>query len=383
MFTRLLQRELERSKKSILLLGPRQTGKSTLIRECQHDLVINLARETEFLAFSSNPGELEARMARQRPKTVFIDEVQRLPRLLNTVQALIDESAGKTKFYLTGSSARKLRRGQANLLPGRVHVHQLGPICWQELGENAPPLDQLLSTGALPGVLVEESESERRKLLRSYAGTYLKEEIQAEALVRDIEGFSRFLKTAASRAGEFMDMTKLASEAQVKRLSAIRYFEILEDTLIVERVEAFTKSDRRRLIQHPKYFFFDVGVWNGLLGNFVASNDRIDKLFESFIYNQLSASMKAHDLEFRISTFRTEHGAEVDFIVEKDGRVFALEVKASRNVGATDLRGFESFRSFYGKKFQPIVAYLGTQAKSIEGVPVLPWMDALSELGIR
>jgi len=382
MFHRKLLDQILKSKKSVLLLGPRQCGKSTLIRECKPELSINLARESEFLDFSSNPGELEERLSRSNPKTVFIDEIQRLPRLLNTIQAVVDESPGKIKFFLTGSSARKLKRGHANLLPGRVRVHHLGPLFWEEFSEKKIPVDQLLSTGSLPGILSETTATEREKTLRDYAGTYLKEEIQSEALARDIEGFSRFLKITAFCATEFMDVTKMASEAQVKRLTAIRYFEILEDTLIVEKIPAFTKSERRRLLQHPKYFLFDVGVWNGLLGNFTVSQDRIGKLFEHFIYNQISAAAKAYDREIRISSYRTEHGAEVDFIVEIGSKVYALEVKASKNVGKTDLRGFESFRQFFGKKFQPIVVIPSGARRSIDKIPVLPWAEALSELGI-
>ncbi|MGK5088226.1 DUF4143 domain-containing protein [Bdellovibrionota bacterium FG-2] len=218
---------------------------------------------------------------------------------------------------------------------------------------------------------------EREKTLRDYAGTYLQEEIQAEALAKDIEGFSRFLTTTATFATEFLDMSKLSSEAQIKRLSAIRYFEILEDTLILERVPAFAKNERRRLLQHPKYYFFDVGVWNGLLRNFAVSSDRIGKLFEHFIYNQLSAAAKAKDCEIRVSSYRTEHGAEVDFIVEVGAKVFALELKASKNVDKGDLRGFESFRDFFGKKFHPIVATPGSSPKKINGISVLPWIEAL------
>jgi predicted AAA+ superfamily ATPase len=382
MYSRKLQIKLQAQSKSILLLGPRQCGKSTLIRGCEPELRFNMARESEFLQFSSDPGELENQLARKRPKTVFIDEIQRLPTMLNTIQAILDESNRPPQFFLTGSSARKLKKGQANLLPGRVRVYHLGPIFWEELGDEKIPLTQLLSTGTMPGVLSDRSVVDREKTLRDYAGTYLKEEVQAEALARDIEGFSRFLKVAGACAAEFMDLTKMASEAQIKRLSAIRYFEILEDTLIVERVQAFAKSERRRLLQHPKFFFFDVGVWNGLLGNFEVSADRIGRLFEHFIYNQISAAAKAHDRDIRVSTYRTEHGAEVDFIVEVGSKIFALEVKASKNVGASDMRGFESFKEFYGKKFHPVVATLSSASKVVNGVPVLPWDEALAELGI-
>ncbi len=383
MFTRVLQKKILSGKKSVLLLGPRQCGKSTLMKSCSPELSINLARESEFLQFSSNPDEFEDRIRRSRPKSVLIDEVQRLPSLLNTVQAILDDDPRAPKFYLTGSSARKLRRGQANLLPGRVHSYRIGPLTWQEFGAERFSIDELLSTGTLPGILNEQERSERIKTLRDYAGTYLREEIQAEALARDIEGFSRFLKVCAAWTGQFIDLTKISSESQVKRLTAMRYLDILEDTLVVERVGAFSKTSGRRLVQHPKLYFFDVGVWNGLIGNFEVTADRIGLLFEHFMYNQISAAAKAFDLDLRISTFRTEHGAEVDFIIEHSGRIFALELKASKNVGPSDLLGFESFKSVCKKKFTPIVATLGSHAKVVGGVPVLPWNEALSELGLK
>lgn len=231
---RLLSSEIRESPKSILLLGPRQTGKSTLIKALNPDLTINLADESEFLLFTRNPDELKQRLASAPYKTVFIDEVQRLPGLLNTVQSILDNEDNAIQFYLTGSSARRLRRGRANLLPGRVLNYQLGPLVSAEL-KYALDTDRALATGSMPGIYTETNPKIRQKTLRTYASTYLKEEIQAEALARNLEGFSRFLYFAAIYSGRFLDLSKLASEAQIPRQSAVRYFEILEDTLIVNR----------------------------------------------------------------------------------------------------------------------------------------------------
>jgi predicted AAA+ superfamily ATPase len=202
---------IEESKRRILLLGPRQTGKSTLISALGPDLSINLARESTFLEFASDPTLLDAQINALKPRTVSIDEVQRLPSLLNTVQSLIDESRGALRFFLTGSSARKLRRGRANLLPGGVLALEPGPLLHVELGE-AFDISASLSVGTLPGVITDESVIERERVLTSYAGTYLKEEIQAEALTRDIEGFARFLRYCAAASGQYLDMTRLAAE---------------------------------------------------------------------------------------------------------------------------------------------------------------------------
>lgn len=372
---------LEKSKKSLLLLGPRQTGKSTLIRGLSPELTINLALESTYLEFTRNPEELTQRLAVRPYKTVFIDEVQRLPSLLNTIQVILDETPHPPKFYLTGSSARKLKRGKANLLPGRIHTHFLGSLTSAELNYELNT-QQALSTGTLPGIWTEPDEAERTKTLRSYAATYLKEEIQAEALTRNLEGFSRFLFVVAAESGKFLDLSKLASEAGIPRQSALRYLEILEDTLILRRCESFRKSERRRLIQSPRFFFFDTGVLNGLLGNFVVSPDRIGILFEHLVFNQILHSAAAQDRQIRLGSYRTEHGAEVDFIVELDKEVVALEVKASHQIGGSDLAGLRSFREYYNKPHRPVIVYLGTIRKVLDKVEIFPWQILLEELGL-
>jgi len=368
-----------------LLLGPRQTGKSTLIAALEPGLTLNLAHEPTYLEFARNPRELEERLAvlprTTRRPTVFIDEVQRLPSVLNTLQVILDDPGNRIKFFLTGSSARKLRRGHANLLPGRIHTYQLGPVAACELDHRLDTA-QALSTGTLPGILTDPDAASRQKTLRSYAATYLKEEVQAESLTRNLEGFARFLTATADWAGHHLDLSKLAVAAGVSRQSTVRYFEILEDTLIVRRAEPFTRSLRRRLVQHPKFYFFDVGVRNGLLGNFEVSADRVGALFEHLIFSQLTASADANDVEIRVSSYRTEHGAEVDLVVELGRDVFALEIKASRNVGASDLRGLRSFADHAGKKHRGIVLYLGEHRRRIDGVDILPWQDGLRTMGL-
>jgi len=375
---------LARSKKSVLLLGPRQTGKSTLMASLAPHLSINLAHEATYLEFARNPRELEERLAATpRPRglrSIFIDEIQRLPSLLNTIQALLDAPDGRLRFLLTGSSARKLRRGQANLLPGRIHTYALGPLTSGELGHRLDVRDAL-ATGTLPGILADPDVESRRKTLRAYAATYLREEIQAESLTRNLEGFARFLGIAAEWSGHHLDLSKLAAAAQVPRQSTVRFFEILEDTLIVRRAEPFARSPTRRLVQHPKFFFFDVGVRNGLLGNFTTSADRIGSLFEHLVFSQLAASAAAYDRDVRLSSYRTEHGGEVDVVVELDRRTWAIELKASRTVGATDLRGLASFRQFYVRPHESRVWYLGDVTRVVDGVTVQPWQEGLREMG--
>lgn len=376
---RTLAPKLLSSKKSLLLLGPRQTGKSTLIKSLQPELTINLAHEQTYLEFARNPSELEERLHGKNYKTVFLDEVQRLPSLLNTLQVLLDEQKSTPKFFLTGSSARKLKRGKANLLPGRIHTYQLGPLSSEEL-EYKLDTTAALETGILPGIYLDPSREEKIKTLRSYAATYLKEEVQAEALTRNLEGFSRFLFTAATCSGQFLDLKKLSNEAQIPRQSALRYFEILEETLLVNRCFSFSKSERKKLIQHPKYYFFDTGVLNALLGNFEASEDRKGLLFEHLFFNQLLAILNHQDKEYRISSYRTKHNAEIDFILEVGKKTWAIEVKASKNIGVSDLRGFKSFSNFYSNSHQKVIVYLGNLLKKIDNVCIYPWQEFLKEL---
>ena len=372
-----IERKLAQAKKSILLLGPRQTGKSTLIRSLRPNLEINLADEETYVEFLRNPGLLKSMV--RRYKSIFIDEIQRIPSLLNTVQAILDRD-NAPKFFLTGSSARKLKRGRANLLPGRIFTYTLGPLSCFELGAKLD-IDQVMRKGLLPGVYVEPDPDTWTKLLRSYALTYLKEEIQAEALTRNLEGFSRFFDLICSRSGDFIDFTKFASLASIDRMSAKRYFDVLVDTLVIFPVEAFIKSNRMRLIQHPRFYLFDVGVLNGALRNFEPSADRIGALFKHLVLQLLFSGAKMRDEEIRVSVYRTEAGAEVDFILEREKEIFAIEVKATKRIAAHDLRGLKSFSAFYGRKHTPIIVYMGERELSMEGVEILPLAKAMTKIG--
>lgn len=330
---RTLQKTIRDGSKSVLLLGPRQVGKSTLISSLNPDLSINLNNESSFLRFKSNPNELEEMIDAARPKTVFVDEIQRHPELLNTIQVLIDDAKlSKTmerrdiRFFLTGSSARKLKRGQANLLPGRVLSYRLGPLSAAELGYELD-VARALKIGCLPEPYCGASLSESMKLLSSYSGTYLKEEIQAEAITRSLDGFSRFLMSAGANSGQAIDFSKLAKQAKIERKMCTRFYEILEDTLIAYRVDVFAETDAD-IVRRPKYFFFDVGVLNGLLENFVSSDDRKGILFEHLVVNQLVNTSQAFDRPLKLHYFRTRAGYEVDLIIQLDGKSYAIEIKS-------------------------------------------------------
>lgn len=368
-----------KNQKSILLLGPRQTGKSTLIKGLNPEVEINLTHQPTFLEVAKNPSFLEQYLKAQCPVRgiVFIDEVQRIPSLLNTIQYLIDNKKDY-QFILTGSSARKLKRGKANLLPGRLHTYELGPIVASELDYQAQT-DHMMIYGSLPEAITETNIKEIKKLLKSYSITYLNEEIKAEALTKNIEGFTRFLFQIASDSTKFLDLTKISKSVAVPRQTVQRFFEILEDTLLIRRVEAYAKSDKRRLIQHPRFFIFDNGVLNSLLRNFTLSEDRKGYLFENLVFNQLATSLSYSNYDYRLSSYRTDAGAEVDLILEIENDIYAIEIK-SGSFKESELSGLRSFKKFIGKPIKEFIVIPEGFSRVIGETKVLPWQDLLKEL---
>jgi predicted AAA+ superfamily ATPase len=257
----------------------------------------------------------------------------------------------------------------------------LGPLIHDELGDDID-LDEAVAFGTLPGIVTEKDNSAREDLLRTYASTYLKEEIQAEALTREIEGFARFLFVAASKSGEFLDFSKMGSQAAITQKTSSRFFEILEDTLIVNRINAFAANETRRLVRHPKFYFFDNGVLNGLLKNFTVSADRRGFLFEHFIVNQIITANFIFGEPARLSTYRTEAGSEVDLIVEKGGDMLVIEIKSGARVSSGDFSGLRSFASLRhgGGTRTFVLLYAGNKAYKEDDVEVLPWRQGLSEI---
>lgn len=382
MITRIIASQIEKSHKSVILLGPRQTGKSTLLNALKPGLVINLARENEFLRYSANIDLFSEHIEGSEAKLVFVDEIQRIPGLLNTIQAIIDESKGhrQIRFLLSGSSARKLRRGQANLLPGRVIAFQLAGLCGKEF-EYDMDLGRCLKYGFLPEPFLTKNSRGCEKLLESYASIYLKEEIQAEALSRDIQGFARFLLTLAEASGQILDFSKLSNRAKVSRTSSIRFVEILEDTLIAHRVTSFEKAVAADTVRHSKLYFFDNGVLNGLLNDFSTGSDRKGILFEHLIYSQIRNSAFAADLPIEIQYFRTRHGIEVDFIIQFKGKTWAIECK-SAEVGTQDLKGLKAFREYYPKVHRCVLVTPKERKRKSEDILICDWLTLLKEMGL-
>lgn len=381
MIDRCVTAALAKTRKSVLLLGPRQAGKSTLVSGLKPDLSINLADELEFMTHSSQPAELQRLIELQSARSIFIDEVQRLPRILNTVQAIIDRKK-TVKFYLTGSSARKLKRGEANLLPGRVLNFRLGPLTATELGYKIDT-DRALSRGTLPEPYLEDETREMEQLLRAYAANYLKEEIKAEALTRNLESFARFLNEAILSVGKFVDMTKLANRAKISRHAAPRYFEILEDTLIGYRVFPFAPlAGSEDLIRHPKFFLFDNGVYNGLLRNFTPSPDRLGVLAEQLVFGQVLHSGWAKDVDAEIFSFRTRGGIKIDFVVTIGKDTYGIEVKGKSRPSTDELQCLLYFNQVFPRSSGLFLLHMGSWEFRMGPIWVLPWQKGLREMGL-
>ncbi len=376
MVKRLLFEKLRKSPKSILLVGPRQVGKSTLLKLLKPEKIINLSSEAEFIKISSDLEMFESLV--KDKKTVLVDEVQRIPGLLNTIQCLIDDS--KIIFFLSGSSARKLRRGQANLLPGRVFMYSMGGLSIKELNYEID-VTKALSVGFLPEPYLEKNKNIAEKLLESYSQAYLKEEVQAEALTRNLQGFIRFLNVMAESSSRILDFSKISTKSKVSRASIIRFVEILEDTLIGSRVEVFDLAEGADVIKHPKFYFFDPGVLNGLLGNFVVSKDRIGSLFEHLIFSQLKNSAQALDQKLEVFYFRTRHDVEVDFIIRWKKKIYAIEVN-SNIVSKTDLSSLKKFKEYYPKVSQCFIVSPKEKNRIQDGIVICGVAELFKQLGM-
>lgn len=383
MYARLLDPILRSNRRSVLILGPRQVGKSTLLSSIGPDRSLNLASPRVFREFVTHPERLERELdaAQRNLRTVFIDEVQRVPALLNVVQLFLDERPDRFRFLLSGSSARKLRRGQANLLPGRIHVHHMHPLLACELGDRFN-LDRALAHGTLPGIYAESDNKLRATDLRSYADTYLREEIQAEALLRNLGGFARLLDLVAASSGRILNVQALCKQAGLGYETARRYVEILEETLVMFRVPAWRGSDRASLVARAKLFLFDIGVRNALLQRPLdtALPDERGILMEHFIAGELHRRLGTLWPEAALFHYRTRGGAEVDFVLKVGRELWGIEVKASDRITRRMLRGLGSLAARSDRVKRRIVVFLGSRRQLLDGVEILPLAEFLAEL---
>jgi uncharacterized protein len=357
-------------KKSHFLFGPRQTGKTSLIRDTlKPDYSYNLLESDTFLALQRRPALLREQVL-ERGSLVVIDEIQKIPQLLDEVQLLIEERGAR--FLLTGSSARKLRRSGVNLLGGRLRSRTLHPFVSAELGEF--DLWKVLSYGTLPSIYFSDAPAED---LRAYAGDYLREEIAHEGLTRNIGAFARFLEVAALCNGQVLNIASIANDAQVPRTTVHEYFEILKDTLLGFELPAIGTLKNRKGITSSKFYFFDVGVARELQGRSEVHSRSADvgEAFEAWIFHELRAAVD-YALYKTLHYWRTVTQQEVDFILNE---TCAIEVKATERANGSDLKGLRAIEEERPMRHRILVCR-EARARIVDGIEVLPYREFLKRL---
>ncbi len=371
---------------SFFLFGPRGSGKSTLLqaqfKKSEVLWIDLLSQRTEF-ELSQDPDRLLDLWKIEKPKWIIIDEVQKIPRLLDVVHKGIEEH--KIRFALTGSSARKLKRGGANLLAGRAVEKQVFPFCSFELRSNFD-LHKSLEIGLLPKLWdeTELSKADQVDYLYSYVHTYLKEEIAAEQLVRNLDPFRRFLIAAAQSNSKIVNYSKIERDAGVSQHQASRHFEILVDTLIGFYLEPFAHSPRKRKIQHSKFYFFDTGVVRALQNRageiLTASSYEYGDLFETFILNEFIKLRSALSLRWNYSYLRTHGDQEIDLIIERPkGLPILVEVKSTTQIQKDDIKSFSRLAKDI-KHHQTYWLSNSNDELEIDGVRCIHWQKGLQEI---
>ncbi len=377
MIARYLEMDLPKGQ-SAFLWGARKTGKSTYLkRHFPDSIYYDLLLSEVFLELSTRPERLReqilAQIEKAKSRPVIIDEVQKIPALLDEVHWLIEnEGIG---FILCGSSARKLRRGHANLLGGRAWRYLMLPLVYAELKN--PKLLDMLNRGLLPAHYLSE---QYRKSLLAYTRDYLQEEVFAEGLTRNLPAFSRFFEALGFCNGEMINYSKIASDTGVSSKTIKEYFQILVDTLLGYYVLPYNKRAGRDIISRtPKFYLFDTGV-AGILAGRELKEERgeiFGKAFEHYIFLELNAWLNYHDSLSSIHYWRSKSGLEVDFVLHNGN--LAIEVKGSSNVRTKDLRGIKTFRDLYAPQ-KCIVVTNERLPRLVDGMELLPWRDFLERL---
>lgn len=358
------------AKKSHFLLGPRQTGKSFLIgQNLKGARIYDLLDTSMYLALSQRPQRL-AEEVTPKDRVVVIDEIQRLPALLNEVHRLIEQRG--IRFLLTGSSARKLRHGGVNLLGGRARTKYLHPLTSRELGEYFD-LDTFISHGGLPSIYFSDDP---RADLNAYAGSYLQQEIVAEGATRNIAAFSRFLKVAAYCNATIVNFTNVAADAQVPRTTVYEYFEILKDTLVLHELPAWRETKKRKPLASSKYYFFDIGVVAAIQERrYRRGTPEYGEAMETYAMHELKSYIDYVSGE-SLAFWRSTSGFEVDFIL---GDHTAIEIKAGENVGANDLKSLNALAE-EGKLKRYLCVSLETRRRQVGKVTIMPVREFLNNL---
>lgn len=373
MYSRLL---VPPARKSFFLFGPRGTGKTTWVKmRFPGALYFDLLKAETYVDFLANPSRLDELIPEGFAGWIIIDEIQKVPSLLDEVHRLIENR--DLKFVLTGSSARKLHRGGQNLLAGRALVYNMHPLTAVELGKDFK-LAEYLRFGGLPGIW--ESQ-DKHGFLQSYVRAYLEQEVVQEGISRNLGAFARFLETASFSQGSVLNMTEVGREAAVGRKVVEDYFAALEDLLIGMRLPVFAKKAKRRLVKHNKFYFFDVGIYQAIrpVGPLDSPEMVGGVALESLFLQNLRAVNDYLDLGYKLYYFRTASGVEVDFVAYGQRGLLALEVKSKRNISSADLYGLESFRKDYPMA-KAVMVYGGSERRFIGRIEIWPIKEALIEL---
>jgi len=376
MFTRILKLP----SRSFFLFGPRGTGKTTWLRQVlPHARWYDLLHSEVYVRLLAEPAQFRREVEGLPGGWVVVDEVQRVPALLNEVQSLIVREPRRWRFALCGSSARKLKRLDANLLAGRVINRAFFPLAHSELGAE-PPADEVLRLGLLPGVRDELDQAEA--ILEAYAANYLREEIQQEALAKDLASFARFLRVAALLNGQVVNVAGIARDSAVARPTVQRYFDVLADTLVGVWLPAWQPRVKVREQAHPKFYFFDCGAARAAAGRVRAPLHELERgpLLETWLLHELRAYLAFNDGGGELSYYRTPSGVEVDFVWTGPTYAVAIEVKASptwrRSHG-------DALRELVERKVvqRALGVYEGEHAQREGVVEVLPVRLFLHQLG--
>jgi len=365
-------------KSSYFLLGPRGTGKSTLAT-CRHPkaLLIDLRLQKELLRFLANPDLLQDLVSSlPNESVIIIDEIQKAPALLPIVHLLIEKKRG-WKFILTGSSARKLKKAEVDLLGGRALKKVMHPFMAAELGENFR-LEEALMYGLLP---LRFHSPDPMETLAAYVSLYLEEEIKSEGLARRMEPFARFLQTMSFSHASLLNITNVSRECAVKRTTVDSWVSILEDLYIAYTIPMFTHRAKRDLSSHPKFYFFDPGVYRALrpcgIGDVMSELDgaALEGLVAEHLHAWIDYTSGKHTLYF----WRTRSGVEVDFVVLGSLGFWAIEVKNSSKIGADDLNSLKTFLKDYPEA-KALFLYRGTECLVKQNIYCLPCEQFLKQL---
>lgn len=373
-YPRIIREKLEDTlrQKSVLLLGPRQTGKSSLIREeLKPDKVVNLLDQSTFLNLSRRLSGLRESL-KPSDKFIVIDEIQKLPQLMDEIHLMIEEQG--RRFLLTGSSARKLRRSYTKLMGGRTRSIYMHPFVYPEIKMDFD-LGEILGYGTLPGIYLSEDPFSN---LIDYVGDYLQQEILAEAVTRSVDQYSRFLTQIASCTTQTLNIEKIANDAQLAPSSTRRYLEILADTMIAEQLECWSRGAKRKVASTTKLVFFDVGVANALLDidGYSPQNPNAGWQLEQYVGQELLAYRDYSNKRLHLGFWRSTDKFEVDYIL---GENCAIEVKHTEHVTERDLKGLHAISGEKKWKYKLVVSR-DKERRRIGDVDILPIVDFLDDL---